>query len=437
MLDGEDGPGGAWRHRWDSLTIGKAHRIADLPHFPAGELDETLPSSRVVADYYGAFERERGLSVQRPVRVRAVRSTNLPAPPLQPGHSPAAGGAGGDDAAASVPSVGAAGAVAGAGAAGPGAGADAGVAAAGAVRRDTLLAIEADTPDGERTYLTRMVVSAAGTWTHPYVPYVPGIETFAGRQLHTHDYVRAQDLAGRRVVVVGGGLSAVQMILEIAPVTAGVLWATRRPPNFTSVPFDDVWGARVEEAVRQRTGAGLRPASVVRTTGIPLWPHYVEGVRSGLLVSRGMFDRVRPGAVRLSPAATLRGEQGLGPSARGDGSLVLPQSWQPVSEPTWVETDTIFWNTGFRAAMAHLAPLRLRQPSQDQGEGAHREAAASSGIRMDGRVSVAADPRVLLVGYGDSASTLGATHAGSEAARVAVERLSPGRPARPADGSTF
>ncbi|WP_407923449.1 NAD(P)-binding protein [Actinomyces culturomici] len=26
VLDAEEGPGGAWRHRWDSLTVGKAHR---------------------------------------------------------------------------------------------------------------------------------------------------------------------------------------------------------------------------------------------------------------------------------------------------------------------------------------------------------------------------------------------------------------------------
>ena len=39
---------------------------------------------------------------------------------------------------------------------------------------------------------------------------------------------------------------------------------------------------------------------------------------------------------------------------------------------------------------------------------------------MDGRTGVVKDPRVLLVGYGSSASTLGATRAGAEAAwRVA------------------
>lgn len=36
VFDADDGPGGAWRHRWDSLTLGKAHGIADLPGLPPG-----------------------------------------------------------------------------------------------------------------------------------------------------------------------------------------------------------------------------------------------------------------------------------------------------------------------------------------------------------------------------------------------------------------
>lgn len=34
VFDADDGPGGAWRHRWDSLTLGNAHGIADLPGLP-------------------------------------------------------------------------------------------------------------------------------------------------------------------------------------------------------------------------------------------------------------------------------------------------------------------------------------------------------------------------------------------------------------------
>ena len=45
VLDANDGPGGAWRHRWDSLTLGRAHGIADLPGFPMPHPDPAAPAA--------------------------------------------------------------------------------------------------------------------------------------------------------------------------------------------------------------------------------------------------------------------------------------------------------------------------------------------------------------------------------------------------------
>lgn len=377
VLDAGIGPGGAWRERWDSLTLGRAHAVADLPGMPLGEAPSDRPASQVVAEYYRRYEEHFDLQVLRPAKVLSVSSTGLAAPTL--GGELRGGAALVDD----------------------------------GVPRDTLLAVEAEVAGGRTAFLTRMVVSATGTWTHPYVPWVPGAPDFRGRQLHTVDYRRAADFAGQRVVVVGGGLSAVQFLLELAPV-AHTVWATRRPPNFTQATFDDVWGAAVEEAVDERTAAGLPPASVVRTTGIPRIPDYLEGIRRGILVSRGMFDRIGTHAVRFSPDASSQDAAGLGPSAPTSSGLVEPDSWRPYGSQTWVDVDVIFWNTGFRHTTGHLRPLRLREPG-------------SRGIVMDGRVAVAADPRVLLVGYGSSASTSGATRAGREAGRLAARRLTGGR----------
>jgi hypothetical protein len=56
----------------------------------------------------------------------------------------------------------------------------------------------------------------------------------------------------------------------------------------------------------------------------------------------------------------------------------------------------------------HLAPLHLRAPG--------------GGIRMDG-TQVAGEPRIHLVGYGPSASTIGANRAGQAAARRLRQEL--------------
>jgi len=75
--------------------------------------------------------------------------------------------------------------------------------------------------------------------------------------------------------------------------------------------------------------------------------------------------------------------------------------------------DVILWCTGFRSSLDHLAPLMLREPS--------------GGITMTGRLAtqVLKDPRVHLVGYGPSASTIGANRAGQAAARDLRRLLRP------------
>jgi hypothetical protein len=73
-----------------------------------------------------------------------------------------------------------------------------------------------------------------------------------------------------------------------------------------------------------------------------------------------------------------------------------------MPDGTLWEADVILWATGFRPAVGHLGPLHLRS--------------RYGGIQLDGTTAVA-DPRVQLVGYGPSASTIGANRAGRVAAR--------------------
>ncbi|GAA0035003.1 NAD(P)-binding domain-containing protein [Brevibacterium metallidurans] len=351
VLDAGDGPGGAWRQRWESLTLGSTNHIADLPGFPLGTPDPSVPASAVVTDYYSRFERELELCVVRPAEVATVTSAEPGTGPLQ-------------------------------------------------------ITVRLD---GERVHLTSdFIINATGTWTHPYVPFVPGIAEFEGLQLHTAQFREVEDFRGLRTLVVGGGISATQFLLQIAEVT-DTLWATRRPPNFTSREFDGNWGLEVERAVRSRTLAGLPPASVVRTTGLPLRREFLDGVESGVLVSHGMFDEILPHGVHFParPAEGTASSEGLGPSQ--SDHLALPQSWQPYPEERVEEVDVIFWNTGFRAALNHLAPLHLRS--------------RAGGIAMDTEVAVTNDQRIFLVGYGSASSTVGATRAGRLAARELLKRL--------------
>ena len=315
VLDANEGPGGAWRHRWDSLTLGAAHGIHDLPGLALGTPDPLEPASAVVARYYAEYEARFGLSVQRPARVRSVTDDG--------------GG--------------------------------------------RLLVRTAD-----RAWRAGAVINASGTWDKPHWPHYPGRGTFGGTQLHTRDFKSAAAFAGQQVLVVGGGTSAVQFLLQLHGAGVRTVWSTRRPPEFTHRPFDAQWGREVEESVSARTRAGLPPLSVVAATKIGVTAQYQRGLDDGVLASRGPLARITPrGAVFA------------------DGSTAA--------------ADSILWATGFRASLDHLAPLHLRE--------------SGGGIRMDG-ARVLRDPRLFLVGYGESSSTLGATRAGRAAALAALDHLS-------------
>lgn len=313
VLDANDGPGGAWRHRWPSLTLGGAHRIADLPglRLSAPNLDE--PAADVVERYYDNYEREFGLQVRRPVRVLTVTSSAGPRGPL-------------------------------------------------------VVSASADT--GEVRWSSPRLINATGTWDRPYWPAYPGRERFRGRQLHTHDFRSAEEFRDQHVIVVGAGTSAVQFLLQLHTI-ATTTWVARRPPVFAEREFDQEWGRDVERRVAERMLRGLAPSSVVGNTGLPLTPEYRQGIAAGVLVAREMFAEIVEDGVRFT-----------------DGSFE--------------RADTILWATGFRPALGHLAPLRLREHG--------------GGIKVEGGTTVLRDPRIELVGYGSSASTLGATRAGRRAA---------------------
>ncbi|MFF5161027.1 NAD(P)-binding domain-containing protein [Streptomyces sp. NPDC000348] len=308
VLDHSPGPGGAWQFRWPSLTYGKVHGMHALPGMELTGADPARASSEVISAYFDRYERAFDLRVRRPVDVRAVRE-----------------GSGGR--------------------------------------------LLVETSDGD--WSTRALINATGTWDRPFWPRFPGQETFRGRQLHTARYPGPEAFTGQRVVVVGGGASGTQHLLEIAPYAAATTWVTRRPPVFREGPFDEEAGRAAVALVEERVRLGLPPRSVVSVTGLPLNDAIRRGLADGVLDRRPLFERITPDGVE----------------------------W---ADRRRVAADVILWATGFRPAVGHLAPLRLREPG--------------GGIRVEGTRAVA-DPRIHLVGYGPSASTIGANRAGRAAVR--------------------
>ncbi|GAB17837.1 putative oxidoreductase [Gordonia effusa NBRC 100432] len=343
LLDAAPRPGGAWQFRWPTLTLAGTNRVHDLPGFGMVEAlgedevhDGLVRASSAVPRYYELYEARFGLRVHRPYRVRSVRRSA--------------------DGSLFVTQL----------------------AAANTAARNV----------GDDFQITsKTLINATGTWERPFVPHVPGIEEFGGRQLHTHDYVGPSEFAGKRVLVVGAGISAVQLLIEITRNAPGAqtFWTSRTEPTFGPADFSPDRGREAVARVEKRVRAGLPPTSVVSVTGLPLTPAIAAARDDGILSGwRPMFGRITPTGVAWD-CGPLAGET--------------------------LDVDVIFWNTGFRSSLDHLSPLRLRGPG--------------GGIVMTGRLAttVADDPRIQLIGYGPSASTIGANRAGRAAAQNVAKLL--------------
>lgn len=141
------------------------------------------------------------------------------------------------------------------------------------------------TPDGRlEQRRARIVISAVGAFNTPKVPPIPGLETFSGPAFHTARWPEDVDVGDKRVVVVGNGASAMQVVPAIAPEVASLTvfqeephWIAPFPkfrvpvPDPVSVLFREVplyhawYRARLSWTFNDKLHSSLRKD--------PEWPH--------------------------------------------------------------------------------------------------------------------------------------------------------------------
>lgn len=107
---------------------------------------------------------------------------------------------------------------------------------------------ELETPDG--TVAARVLVSAAGLLSEPWTPELPGLERFRGNFFHTARWDHGDDLAGKRVAMLGSGASAVQVVPHIQPL-AGRLHLFQRTPPWVVPHTDHEVSPRMRELYRR------------------------------------------------------------------------------------------------------------------------------------------------------------------------------------------
>lgn len=282
ILDAEHGPGGAWRHGWESLRLFSPAGYSSLPGWLMPPPDHKgYPTRDDVLDYLTRYEERYQLPVRRPVRVEAVE------------------------------------------------------------RADPHLRVRTDTGD----FAALNVVSATGTWSKPYIPDIPGRDLFKGRQIHSAHYERPEDFAGQTVLVVGGGNSGAQIMAEVAPL-ARALWVTTEDPLFLPDDVDgrvlferavarmkagprdtpvggigDIVMVPPVKAARDRGDlSSVRPFDCLTSDGV-VWPDGSEMVADAIIWCTGF----RPALAHLDELAVVEEDGRV--LVEGQRSIKEPRLW--------------------------------------------------------------------------------------------------------------
>jgi len=375
VLDAQPSPGGTWNEGWDFLRVADADDLVELPGMDVLGLSYAGAAGRerardLVPETHRRYEDASDIYVHRPARVSRVE----------------------------------------------------------AIARDRRLRVTYRIGSREPSQLrARVLINATGRWSSPFAPWYPGRDEFAGIQRHAMRLGATSDLAGARVLVVGGGRSAVAVLRALEGRAASTLWATRRPPEFAPVAATTTADLRAARAVLDADAAAVRSAwasasaftasasstasrsawapfetwrgrgfrsmpdvprpdayaSSVSLTGIPATPAACAAVRRGLLVSRGPLERLTPTGAVLA-----------------DGSRH--------------ELDAVVWATGTRESVRHLAPLGLR-------------AGGAAPRLRDGWSRI--DPRIAFVGYGAGYERGRAALDARRIAEMAIDRADHAEPA--------
>lgn len=310
VVDEQEEPGGAWRRTWPSLRLFSPASYSSLPGRMMPPHPDVFPPVSHVLDYLEDYEQRYRVPVRRPVRVLDVRADH------------------------------------------------------------DALTVVTDGAD----LRTRHVVNATGTWRAPFVPHVEGADIFAGTQRHSAHYGGPDPFVGRRVAVVGGGNSAVQITADLVGSAAVVHLCSLTRLRWLP---DDVDGRYLFDRATARVRGDAEGQEAELSGTIVAMPAVRKARAVGALRLRAMFDRMD-----------------------ATGAVIGREH---------VDLDDVIWATGFRPALRHLRSLRLR---------------TTDGIPAVVGNRSAKDPRVSFIGYGDWTGPASATLIGvGRTAKALVDEL--------------
>jgi cation diffusion facilitator CzcD-associated flavoprotein CzcO len=117
--------------------------------------------------------------------------------------------------------------------------------------------VEAELPDGETTTLTcgfLLMCSGYYRYDQGYLPSFGGVGDFRGQIVHPQHWPADLDYAGKKVVVIGSGATAVTLVPAMAQTAGHVTMLQRSPTYILAMPTEDGIAVRLRQLLGTRRG---------------------------------------------------------------------------------------------------------------------------------------------------------------------------------------
>ena len=73
------------------------------------------------------------------------------------------------------------------------------------------------------------LIVANGMFDEPFVAEMPGIKDFKGEVRHSHSYKDGKDFENKRILVVGGSFTGIEISADVSQHTSKVIHTFRKP----------------------------------------------------------------------------------------------------------------------------------------------------------------------------------------------------------------
>lgn len=261
LLDKNKECGGSWPYSWNSLQLFSPAEFNVLPGWPMPKTETEFPKKTDIINYLCEYEKRYNFPIERGVTVEAT---------FHNGNY-----------------------------------------------------FELDTSKG--IYKAKTVISATGTYEAPFIPNIPGLNDFKGKQIHSSDYRSPEGLEGKNVLVVGEGNSGAQIIADLYK-TSNCFWAVKDKPQFLPPEVDGRVLFDSATQIYQNKKSGKKESVAINLGNIVRLPKVKEAEEDGAYDNYFQIEKFE--------------ERGV-----VDSTGVLQS------------IDVVIWCTGFNYNTKHLKPI--------------------------------------------------------------------------------